>query len=109
MNPMKKAKRNHDKKIKDCLSSLPDDIFLIILQYSTKEGIENTRSFQSSWVTQCTVDVYMKMAAWKHNLNNMKWIKQRYLGTLRGNWNIDINYGTSLGISLFAILTYFIR
>ena len=91
---MKKAKRNHGIiKMNDCFSTLPDDVFLIILQYSTKDDIVSTRAFQSSWVQECTVDVYMKMAAWKHNLNNMKWINERYQNTLRSNWQDEINYG----------------
>ena len=77
--PKKKVKRN---VIKNYLSILPEDIFLIVLQYSEIEEVEKTRPFQTTWIKKCTMFVDMEYAFHAQNLDNMKWIKGRNEGDL---------------------------
>ena len=62
------------------LSSLPEDVLLLVLQYSQVQEIENTRPFQTTWVNKCTMFVSMEKAFQAQNLHNMKWIKGRKEG-----------------------------
>ena len=77
MKKAKKAKKNKVKKPKSYLSTLPDDVFLIVLQFCEKPGITKTRKYQSKWVQKCTMYVVMRNAIIKENLDSMKWIKER--------------------------------
>ena len=63
--------------IKNYLSSLPEDVLLIVLQYSEKKEIDNTRPFQTTWVKKLTMFVDMEKAFQAQSLDNMKWIKGR--------------------------------
>ena len=63
-------------------NSLPDEIVLIILHYCNEEDIKNTRQLQSKWVKQCTMDVDMKTAVRKQNMDNMQWLQGRCNGEL---------------------------
>ena len=94
---MKMPRKKKVKKIvtQNYLSILPEDVFLIVLQYSEKKEIENTRPFQTTWVNKCTLFVDMKKAFHAQNLHNMKWIKERNEGNLvEKNWEDFIEYGT---------------
>ena len=55
-------------------------MLLIILQYCTGREVEDTRAFQSSFVQHCTMTTFMTLAARAHNIYNMTWIKERYIG-----------------------------
>lgn len=60
---------------------LPDDVFLILLEYCGKEDIEATREFQSKWVRHCTQNVLMSDAIHENNFDNIKWIMRPHEGT----------------------------
>ena len=68
------------EKANNSLRNLPDDIFLLVLQYCEEEEIKDTREFQSNWVQECTRDVCIGCAISKQNLCNMNWIKERQNG-----------------------------
>ena len=91
--PKKKVKRIERKT---SLSSLPDDLLLLILEYSEEKDIENTRPFQTKWVKRCTMFAEMKTAFTEENLDNMKWINRRNDGRDLINHTLSdyIIYGT---------------
>ena len=60
---------------------LPDDVFLILLEYCEKDGIEATRDYQSEWVRHCTKNSRMLEAVYEANFDNMKWIIKKHQGT----------------------------
>ena len=87
------------------LSNLPDDLLLLILQYSQQEEIENTRIFQSKWVRKCTMFVDMKKAFREQNLDNMQWIKERNSNGNLANysWKNLIDFGTFLLLYKYSL------
>ena len=86
---MKETKKNY-------LSNLPDEMKLHVFQYLTETEIKKTRTlsreFQSKLVKWLTMFVKMEDAIRAHNLDNMKWIKERYNGGIL--WHDDIKFGT---------------
>jgi hypothetical protein len=91
---MKKAKITREAK--RSLSNLPDEMKLNILQFCTGEENKKTRTlskdFTSKLVKHRTENVKMGDAIRSNNLDNMKWIKERYNGD--DTWRGDINMGT---------------
>ncbi len=71
---------------------------LIVFQYLSESEIKKTRTlsttFQSKLVQQLTLHVNMVDAIRANNLNNMKWIKERFNKSTF--WHYDINFGTFL-------------
>ena len=63
---------------------LPEDIFLIILEYCDEESILNTRDFQSLWVRRFTETTNFLQAVKSQNLQNMMWIKKRNANIFMG-------------------------
>ena len=78
------------------LSNFPDEIKLNVFQYLTEDELKKTRTlsttFQSDLVKRLTMHVKMKDAIRANNMENMKWIKERYNGDDR--WHDEINFGT---------------
>ena len=78
------------------LSNLPDEMKLNVLQYLTETEMKKTRTlsktFHSNLVKRRTMYVKMKDAIDANNLDNMKWIKERFNGDIR--WHDDIKFGT---------------
>ena len=60
---------------KSRLDRLPDEIFLIVLQFCHNNDIKNTRAYQSKEVRQCTTTT--SIAVDIQNMKNMNWIKER--------------------------------
>ena len=91
-----KKKQKAMKEMKDYLSNLPDEMKLHILEFNTEDEIKKTRTlshdFQSKLVKRLTKFVKMEDAIRLHNLDNMKWIKERYNGSIL--WHDDIKFGT---------------
>ena len=72
--------------------TLPDEMKLNVLQYSTGNEIKKMRTlskgFLSDFVKLCTNTVKMDLS---NNLSNMMWIKDRYNGDTR--WHSYIKFG----------------
>ena len=79
------------------LSSLPEDLFLIVLQFSKKREVVSTRPFQTLRIKKCTAFLSLKNAFHEQNLDNMKWIKERNNGDLsKQKWKYFISGTYSL-------------
>ena len=91
-------------ELQNSLSILPDDLLLLILEFSEEEEIENTRPFQTKWVKKCTMFVDMKTAFTEQNLNNIKWINRRNDG--RDLINHTISDYIDAGTYIYVLFIY---
>ena len=58
------------------LSSLPDDVFLIVLEYCEMKDIKNTRVYQSEQVQNCTEFITIWDAVTNGNVDNLIWLRR---------------------------------